>query len=212
MKMTEEITNQNKQEQENKDVQYNEGELLNKIEAALFLAARFLTLDELVSLTAVNPIMLKEILSKLESRYNKKQGAIIIIKKNVENVDYWKMDIKQTFSNYVNKLASGKSEFTKAEQGTLAVIAYKQPIKQSVIVKIRGNKAYDHIKHFKQNDLVKARRLGRTFELNLSDKFYDYFNVRKAELEEKNKEIDKEFQELKKEAGANNKDEQKINS
>ncbi len=210
--MTEEITNQNKQEQENKDVQYNEGELLNKIEAALFLAARFLTLDELVSLTAVNPIMLKEILSKLESRYNKKQGAIIIIKKNVENVDYWKMDIKQTFSNYVNKLASGKSEFTKAEQGTLAVIAYKQPIKQSVIVKIRGNKAYDHIKHFKQNDLVKARRLGRTFELNLSDKFYDYFNVRKAELEEKNKEIDKEFQELKKEAGANNKDEQKINS
>lgn len=197
--MTEEITNQ-KPGQENKDVQYNEGELLNKIEAALFLAARFLTLDELVNLTAINPIMLKEILSKLESRYNKKQGAIIIVKKNVENVDYWKMDIKQDFSNYVNKLASGKSEFTKAEQGTLAVIAYKQPIKQSIIVKIRGNKAYDHVKHFKQNDLVKARRLGRTFELNLSDKFYDYFNVRKAELEEKNKEIDKDFQELKKEA------------
>ena len=71
----------------------------------------------------------------------------------------------------------GSSEFSKTEQETLAVIAYKQPIKQSVIIKIRGNKAYEHIRNFAQLNLIKAKKLGRTKELTLSEEFYDYFHV-----------------------------------
>jgi segregation and condensation protein B len=59
----------------------------------------------------------------------------------------------------------------------LAIIAYKQPIKQSVIVKIRGNKAYDHVKKFIELNLVKKKKVGHTNELSLSDEFYDYFNL-----------------------------------
>ena len=77
-----------------------------------------------------------------------------------------------------NRLASGSEEFSKAEQETLAIIAYKQPITQSKIVNIRGNKAYDHIKRFVDLRLVKSKRFGRTRELNLSEDFYDYFNVK----------------------------------
>jgi segregation and condensation protein B len=171
-----------------------EVESLNKIEAALFLAARFLTVEELVRLTDINPIMLKELLTKLEKKYVG-EGAIVIVKRQVEGTDYYKMDVKQTYAHYINRIASGKSEFTRAEQGTLAVIAYKQPIKQSIIVKIRGNKAYDHIKHFIQNDLVKSRRLGRTFELTLSERFYDYFHIKKEELKnETKKEVEEKIE------------------
>ena len=162
-------------------------ESLNKIEAALFLAARFLNVNELVRLTDVNPIMLKELIRKIEEKYAG-EGALRIVRREVEGHVYYKMDIKSKYAHYINKIASGKTEFTKAEKGTLAVIAYKQPIKQSIIVKIRGNKAYDHIKHFKQNDLVRARRLGRTYELTLSEKFYDYFHIKKENLKDETKE------------------------
>jgi segregation and condensation protein B len=87
------------------------------------------------------------------------------------------MDVKPDYQYLVNKLATGNTEFTKAEQETLAIIAYKQPIKQSVIIKIRGNKAYDHIKKFNDLGLIKKKKAGHTYELALSDDFYDYFNI-----------------------------------
>jgi len=91
------------------------------------------------------------------------------------------MDVKQDFHFLINRLAGGSSEFSKAEQETLAIIAYKQPIKQSVIIKIRGNKAYDHIHKFRQIGLIKAKKEGHTNILTLSDEFYDYFNVSSSE-------------------------------
>ena len=150
-----------------------EADNLKKIEAALFLSARFLNLQELVLLTDVNPLMLKELIEKLIEKYSKEDSAIQIIPK--ENM--WKMDVKQEYVNMVNKLATGTSEFTKAEQETLAVIAYKQPVKQSVVIKIRGNKAYDHIKEFIEIGLVKSKKLGHTKELSLSVDFFDYFHL-----------------------------------
>ena len=154
-----------------------ETENIKKIEAALFLSARFLTLQELVMLTDVNPLMLKELLEKLIEKYNQEGSAIEIISKE----KMWKMDVKKEYVGMINKLATGNAEFSKAEQETLAVIAYKQPVKQSVIVKIRGNKAYDHIKHFIDIGLVQAKRLGHTKELRLSDDFYEYFHLQKKE-------------------------------
>jgi len=159
--------------------QNQETELLKKTEAALFLAARWLNMDELVKLTSINPITLAELLQKLEGKYNSGNGAITLTKSDVYGVKSWKMDIQQEYAYLTNCLATGEAEFTKAEQETLSVVAYKQPIKQSVVIKIRGNKAYDHIKHFIQSSLVTSKRAGRTFELNLSENFYNYFNLKK---------------------------------
>lgn len=152
-------------------------ENMKKVEAALFISARFLNLSDLVMLTDVNPLMIKEILTKLIDRYNRDDSAIeIIIKDNM-----WKMDVRQEYVSMINKLATGNAEFTKAEQETLAVIAYKQPVKQSVVIKIRGNKAYDHIKKFVDIGLVIAKKQGHTLELGLSEDFFDYFHLQKKE-------------------------------
>jgi len=151
-----------------------ENENMKKVEAALFIAGRFLTLQELVMLTDINPLMLREILEKLIEKYNDNSGIEI-----VEKSGSWKMDVGQEHVHMINKLATGSAEFSKAEQETLAVIAYKQPVKQSVIIKIRGNKAYDHIKHFIDINLVQAKKSGRTRELRLSDDFFEYFHLQK---------------------------------
>lgn len=150
-----------------------ETESTEKVEAALFIAGRFLNLQELIMLTDVNPIMLKEILYRLEKKYAKGTGVLRLINRS----NSWKMDVAEKYHYLINKLATGNAEFTKAEQETLAIIAYKQPIKQSVIIKIRGNKSYDHIKKFRDLGLVVAKKAGHTMDLSLSEEFYEYFNV-----------------------------------
>ena len=148
-----------------------EKELEEKVEAALFISAKFLSLPDLLMLTDINPIMLREILHNLEKRYA--HGAVKIINKN----NNWKMDVSEKYQYLINRLATGNAEFTKAEQETLAVIAYKQPVKQSVIINIRGNKGYDHVKKFRELGMVETKRVGHTMEIKLSEDFYEYFHV-----------------------------------
>ena len=150
-------------------------ENLRKVEATLFIAGKFLSLKELVALTDINPIFLRKTLQDLSYKY--KDSGIEIVNKE----ELWKMDVAKEYVGIVNKLATGNAEFTKAEQETLAIIAYKQPIKQSIVIKIRGNKAYDHIKNFVSMGLLNKKRTGHTSELSLKDEFYDYFNLNKGE-------------------------------
>jgi len=57
------------------------------------------------------------------------------------------------------------------------LIAYKQPMKQSIVIKIRGNKAYDHIRSFVERGLINKKRMGHTAELTLNENFFDYFSM-----------------------------------
>jgi len=159
---------------------------MRKLEAVFFVSVRFLKMQELVSLSDLNPVIIRDLIEKLQEKYEKDDSALEIIEKNSEEGEMWKMDVKREYSGIINKLATGSSEFSKAEQETLAIIAFKQPIKQSVIIKIRGNKAYEHIKKFAGLGLVKKKKSGHTSELSLSDEFYDYFSVGENELEMKN--------------------------
>ncbi|MFC1710783.1 SMC-Scp complex subunit ScpB [Nanoarchaeota archaeon] len=154
-----------------------EKEDLKILEAVLFVSGRYLKMQEIISLTDLNPAIIQDLLEKIREKYDELDSAIEIVEKSGS----WKMDAKQKYSYLVNKLATGSSEFSKAEQETLAIIAYKQPIKQSIIIKIRGNKAYDHIKRFVELGLLKKKKVGHTFDLNLSEEFYDYFNVANKE-------------------------------
>jgi segregation and condensation protein B len=165
--MTEELSQKSVEELDSEI----EVENVRKIEAALFLAGRFMTIQELITLTDVNPILLKKILADLQDKY-KDSGITVIQQENL-----WKMDVAEDFIEMVNKLATGSSEFTKAEQETLAMIAYKQPMKQSVLIKIRGNKGYDHVKAFVERGLINKKRVGHTSELTLTEKFHSYFHL-----------------------------------
>lgn len=153
-----------------------ENEATRLIEAVFFISGRFLSMQDLIYFTGLNSLMIKEILEKLKEKYNSEDSAFEI----VERDNLWKMDVKPDYHFLINKIAGGREEFTKAEQQTLAIIAYKQPIKQSIIIKIRGNKAYDHIHKFLRLNLIKAKKEGHTNILTLTDEFYDYFNVSKG--------------------------------
>ena len=152
-------------------------ENLKVLEAVFFVSGRFLSMQEIIALTDLNPIIIEDLIDRLKEKYGREDSALEIVEKN----GLYKMDVKQEYSYIINKLATGQAEFSKAEQETLAIIAYKQPIKQSVIIKIRGNKAYDHIKKFIDLSLIKKKKMGHTNELSLSDDFFDYFGVQEGE-------------------------------
>jgi segregation and condensation protein B len=190
-----------------------EREDLRVLEAVFFISGRFLSMPELISLSDLNPIILGDLIERLKDKYNKEDSALEIVEKN----GLWKMDVRQEYSNIINKMATGSSEFSKAEQETLAIIAYKQPIKQSVIIKIRGNKAYDHIKKLSDLDLIKKKRLGHTHELSLSEDFYDYFSVTESDkssfpvsIAEIDKDIEAAEKEVEQEEARGNMEEENV--
>ncbi|MEK6833279.1 MAG: SMC-Scp complex subunit ScpB, partial [Nanoarchaeota archaeon] len=88
-----------------------EKEDLRILEAVFFISGRFLSMQELISLSDLNPIIIRDLIERLKDKYNKEDSALEIIEKN----GLWKMDVKQEYVNIINKLATGSSEFSKAE-------------------------------------------------------------------------------------------------
>ncbi len=146
---------------------------MRAVEAVLFISGRFLNMADLMKYTGLGSILIMEALERLKEKYGGEDSAMELVSR--DNV--WKLDVKSDYRHLVNKLAGGEVEFTKAEQETLAIIAYKHPIKQSVVIKIRGNKAYDHIHRFVELGLIRSKKEGHTNILSLTDEFYNYFNI-----------------------------------
>ena len=153
----------------------------NKVEAVLFTTGRFLSLEEISKLSGIASIgYLKEVLSSLKEEYEKRGNSLEI----VNNGDTWKLTIKKDFL-YLTETLLTDSDLDKPTQETLAVIAYKNPILQSELVKIRGNGIYDHMKRLKELDFVISEKSGRTRIVKLTNKFYDYFDVVEHQLKSK---------------------------
>lgn len=151
-----------------------------KIEAMLFTTGKFLTVQEIAKLCNIGNLeYLKKSLEELKQKYNNQDSALEII--NEENK--WKLNIKKDYLYLTEKLLT-TTELDLPTQETLAIIAYKQPSIQSDVVKIRGNKSYDHIKLLKELNFITSAKFGRTRILKLTVKFYDYFNVIEKNLKD----------------------------
>ena len=71
---------------------------LKKLEAVFFVSGRFLSMQELISLSDLNPIIIPELIEELKDKYEKQDSAIEIVKKN----DLWKMDVRQEYFEILN--------------------------------------------------------------------------------------------------------------
>jgi segregation and condensation protein B len=66
---------------------------------------------------------------------------------------------------------------TRGALRTLSLIALKQPITQSQLVKMRGPQAYEHVKELIRTGLLKGVKVGRTLLLSTTTMFSDMFNL-----------------------------------
>ena len=151
-------------------------ELKKVLEAILFMSGDPLTIEELSKKVRQNEALVEELLDELVEDYKKRDSAIIIIKK--ENTYY--MSVKDEYKDIVNDLGAAVP-FSKAQMKVLALVALKGPLKQSDVVKIIGNRAYEYIKELEQIGFISSERWKNTKILKVTPKFYAYF----GELKEK---------------------------
>lgn len=153
-------------------------ECKNKIEAILFTIGRFIGIEELAKLCNIGSFgYVKKALLELKKEYSGRNTSLEII----EEDNNWKLNIKNEYGHLTNQLVSD-SELESPTMKTLAIIAYKQPVQQAEVIRIRGNSAYIHIKELKEQNFISAEKQGRTRLLKLTKTFYDYFNINKHEI------------------------------
>jgi segregation and condensation protein B len=141
-------------------------------EAALFMSPEPLTLDELTKImNAASFSVSLKILDDLIGEYEKKDTSLEIVKTDDSR---YVMRVKGDFLDNVSHLAVS-TEMTKAVLRTLGLIAAKQPVKQSLVVAIIGNKAYNYVGELENNGFVRAKKFGNTKILETTEKFDNYF-------------------------------------
>jgi segregation and condensation protein B len=152
-------------------------EIKKQVEALLFSCGRKMELEEIGKLIGVNSEKLvSDTLNQLKNEYIDRDSPIMLI----DEGSAWKLAVREPFLPLVRKI-NPYTEFPKSVMETLAVVAWKQPILQSTVIKFRTNKAYDHIDQLIDMGFIVKEKYGRTSMLKLTQKFYDYFDLQDRE-------------------------------
>ena len=167
-----------------------------QIEAILFTTGKFMSSDEIAKHLNTSKEEILKSIEELKKEYQEKDSALTL--QTQDNL--FKLNIKKEIGFLTNKLLEEK-EMDSPKTKTLAIIAYKTPVTQSEIIKIRGNKAYDHISQLKESGLITSEKQGRTRLIKLSPHFFDYFDIAAKELKEtlktpQDKQIESNLQDL----------------
>jgi segregation and condensation protein B len=144
----------------------------NVIEAALFVAGKPLSVEDLNVKTEYKKKEIEELLKELMMDYMERSTSMEI----VQLADKFVLQIKPEYTQEVKKFATGGA-IPEAELKTLTIIALKQPILKSTLIKIRGAGAYDHIKALTNRGFIDAAKKGRSQDLVTTDLFADTFGL-----------------------------------
>ncbi len=156
-------------------------DLKTKLEALLFASARAMSADELAKLLREKDTeAIRRALAEIADDLAKKESSLMLI----EDGGNYRFAVREKYLPFVRKVVT-KTELPKTILETLAVIAYKAPILQSKLIKIRTNKAYDHLRHLEKTSYITREKSGRTKLIKLTQKFYTYFDISPDKLKTK---------------------------
>ncbi len=140
------------------------------IEAAIFISDKALTNKKLSKITGLTEKQVSIIVLDLQKDMEKNIHGIDLIK----TPDGYEFRLKPEYSEKVSKLAP-YSDISEGSLRTLAIIASNQPVKQSIIVKYQGNKAYGYIEKLIKKGLISSEKEGRTKIISTTNDFEKYF-------------------------------------
>ena len=150
-----------------------------KVEAVLFAVGKEISTERIASLCALSPEQIETIMAQLIQEHAHRDHSLHIIKKE----NGWKLTVRDEYIPLVSTLVSS-TELDRPLMETLAVIAWRYPILQADVIKLRGTGAYEHMRSLEEQGFVAKERFGRTFKLKLTQKFFEYFDLPSAEAKE----------------------------
>ena len=140
------------------------------LEATLFSAGRSLSVQELSENLGYEGDEILESMNNLQSTIKRRRGGGLQI---VEIGGKWAMEVKPGIADHLPK--ETKSELPPKLLKAAALIAYHQPMPQSRLVELLGQRAYDHIRELAQAGLIGRRRDGNTRRLTTTRRFSEMF-------------------------------------
>jgi segregation and condensation protein B len=144
----------------------------NTIEAALLAAQRPIGVEEISIKLEMSKTEIQGLIQELAEDYMDRTTAIEI----VQIGEGYSMQIKPEYTERIAKFASG-GLIPKAVMRTLTIIAVKQPLLKSLLVKMRGSTAYEHCKFLIDRGFVSTYKKGRSSILETTDQFADTFGL-----------------------------------
>lgn len=149
--------------------------LSHTIEAILYLKAKPLTIAQIAEYASCDKDAAEEGLIQLMGDYAHREGALEI----AETEDGYSLQLRQPFKPLLDELIP--LDIGLGALRTLAAIAMRGPISQTDLVDLRGSGAYGHVHDLVDQGLVRRRRQadGRSFWLQVTEKFYQRFEIDK---------------------------------
>ncbi|MFH0870300.1 MAG: SMC-Scp complex subunit ScpB [archaeon] len=147
-------------------------ELKKEIESLLFSSGKMMTEKELAELTNNTPKAVRKTLEELKADYDARDTSLVLVQAN----ESWKLNVRERYIHLVTKIVAD-TELPFPVLETLSIIAFKAPIVQAEVIRMRGTNAYEHIGVLMEGGFVEKRKKGRSFELGLTPKCYEYFDV-----------------------------------
>jgi segregation and condensation protein B len=165
---------------------------LAQLEAVLFTTHEPLQLKDLTKILGVKESTVLHLINILEDKYNKAEHGVMLSK-----TGGYRLTVKDQYIEKVTNLTP-HADMSRGVLRVLSIISYHEPVEQSEIVKVIGNRTYEYVKELIERGLIKEEKKGRTKLLRTTPHFEEYFNIKKEHLKkeiEEIKEYDKEHPE-----------------
>jgi len=150
-----------------------------RVEAVLFAVGKEITSERIASLCSMPVEEVEKTVQELIQEYQQRDQSLHIVKKD----NGWKLTVRDEYVPLVSNLVSS-TELEGSLMQTLAVIAWKYPILQADIIKLRGSGAYDHMKQLIDQGFIAKEKFQRTYKIKLTNKFFEYFDLPSAEAKQ----------------------------
>lgn len=147
-------------------------QLKSRIEAVLFVTAKALTLEEIATYLDKEPEEVGQALLDLIMDYASRDGAL-----EIDDENGYILQVREEYSDIVEKICP--IDLKPAVLRTLLVIALKEPIRQTELVKLRSA-AYEHVAELVEKGLVSKHKdkNGRSINIKTTPKFAEYFKLK----------------------------------
>ena len=140
------------------------------LEATLFGAGRSMSVTELCESLGYDEDEMLDSLYSLRSTLRRRRGGALQI---AEVGDRWAIEVKPEIAEHLPKEA--KTELPKKLLKAASLIAYHQPMSQSRLVELLGQKAYDYVRELAQHGMIDRRKDGNTRRLTTTRRFSEAF-------------------------------------
>lgn len=162
------------------------------LEAVLFTTTKPLSIEELQKIIRIKKESIEKLIQQLREKYNTEESGI-----HLSEAGGYRLSVKPHFNENVSNLTP-HADLSRGLLRVLSIIAYHEPIKQSDIVKVIGNRTYEYIKELDSRGLIRVEKKSRTRILSTTPQFEEYFGTKKEDLkkiveESKSKEPEEEL-------------------